>query len=175
MPNSEMPKQSKERKISCKGGCGLKTSKDSLIEYNNKRYCESCLKSIQENDRYKSILHDYIKYCFGVQRISTWHLTQIKKAVEDGYTYKELYYGLKYSKEYLDIEFTPEYGLGYAINNVDNGIEFYDSLEAREKYIQNNWTSNDIVKPIIIEVDNIDNGQDYASSKMIDLEDLFDE
>lgn len=168
-------KQPRRTKVTCKGYCGSKFYKDELYEYNKKLYCSSCLDKQQIEDNYKILLYDYIKQCFSVYRVPTWHLSQIKNALEDGYTYKELYYGLKYSKEYLDVEFTPQSGLGYAINNIDNGMLFYTSLEDRQKTVEECWFGNEIIEPITINIEEPRNNNQYLESKIVNLEDLFNE
>jgi hypothetical protein len=108
--------------------------KDISVRFKEKNYHTECLQLVKERDR----LGEYICYLFKLKKPGPRNYTLIKKYIEDnGYTYKGIFYSLKYFYEIKknDIRKSNE-SIGIVPYVYDEAQKYFEDLENRKEKIK---------------------------------------
>lgn len=75
--------------------CGHNMDKDVAVRYKEKNYHDKCCQAAKERDR----VCKYICYIYNLKVPGPRNYALLKKYIEEGYTYKGIFYSLKYFYE----------------------------------------------------------------------------
>lgn len=158
------------RLLKCYGDCGNKYEKDKLKSHGGKNYCEKCYESKVSEYEERGILYGKIKDYYGVTFPTKFHLAQIKRIKDNGYSYKDMYLALEYCKKELKMNFDPTMGFGWVENKLEESILHYKNKEDNDKKFENVFG---YVQPQVEKVKvKLDDTNTFRQSKLIKLEDL---
>ena len=146
--------------------CGGSMDKDTALRYKDKNYHESCCQSAKERDK----VSEYICYLFDLKAPGPQNYRLLKKYIEEeGYTYKGIFYSLKYFYEVKKSNITKgQERIGIVPYIYDEAQKYFKDLENKKEKIK------DAVKPIdTINVTVTD--KKNRNKKTINLEDLLGE
>lgn len=72
--------------------CGGSLDRDKGVRYKDKNYHNKCCQSVKERER----VTQYICYLFELKAPGPRNYALLKKYIDEGYTYKGIFYSLKY-------------------------------------------------------------------------------
>ena len=160
------------RLLKCYGSCNEKHEKQFLINHNGRNYCKKCYEEVVKSQEDMKTLYSLIKRHYNVTFPTSMHLSQIKRAKDNGYSYEDLIKAMNYCVDKLNMKFNPKMGFGWVTNKIEEAKEYYKQEYERQNQVNNIFDSS-LFKVESVKIKKIDKTNTYRESKKIKWEDIL--